>query len=129
MPAEEDYINARAKDQKNALANAWGVADPEPFEDFGTMAASSAPRGETGLASAASSIWNGYDGHGRSRSTSGTAAPIELGKPVAGGEMTEEMLGKSFLYILQLLRRRRRKATKEGEGARVDKNTAWSVPG
>lgn len=35
MPAEEDYYNARAKNHKNALANAWGVADPEPFEDFG----------------------------------------------------------------------------------------------
>lgn len=30
-------MNARAKEQKNALANAWGVADPEPFEDYGFM--------------------------------------------------------------------------------------------
>lgn len=37
MPAEEDYYNHRAKDKKNALANAWGVADPEPFEDFSVM--------------------------------------------------------------------------------------------
>jgi hypothetical protein len=37
LPDEDDYLNARAKEKKNALANAWGVADPEPFEDFSVM--------------------------------------------------------------------------------------------
>ncbi|KAL7411548.1 hypothetical protein BDY24DRAFT_396217 [Mrakia frigida] len=80
VPAgEEDYINARAKEQKNALANAWGVADPEPFEDYGFLAATEAPRGETGLASASSSIWNGQEGYSSAPKTSGGVGGIRNG--------------------------------------------------
>ncbi|CDZ96878.1 Pal1 cell morphology [Phaffia rhodozyma] len=73
MPAEEDYYNARAKHQKNALANAWGVADPEPFEDFGHIAPGEPPKGETGLASASSSIWNGMESHSARTNAGGSS--------------------------------------------------------
>lgn len=62
--ADDDYYNARAKVAKNALASAWGVADSEAYEDFG-WAAPVRPNGETGLASATSSIWNGHEGRAK----------------------------------------------------------------
>lgn len=74
------------------------------------QAATTAPRGETGLASAASSIWNGYEG-ARGRNPSGGVVPpvngVELGAPVNvdAADLQEQMLGRSSFLPLCLNRR------------------------
>ncbi|TDL28621.1 hypothetical protein BD410DRAFT_234577 [Rickenella mellea] len=55
----------RPKKQVDRIAEAWGIHEPEPYEEFMT-AGGAKPEGETGLASAASSIYGGRESHNSS---------------------------------------------------------------
>lgn len=79
MPDEDDYLNARAKEKKNALANAWGVADPEPFEDF-TMVRLPTPA-RSGSLRAQRLTWASLLAAGRRHQPSGRHGP-RLGRVV-----------------------------------------------
>jgi len=52
--------------RRETIADAWGKGEPEPFEEFfaGSVGTAVNGTGETGLASAASSIYGGKEGHG-----------------------------------------------------------------
>jgi hypothetical protein len=52
--------------RRETIADAWGKGEPEPFEEFfaGSVTTAVNGTGETGLASAASSIYGGKEGHG-----------------------------------------------------------------
>jgi hypothetical protein len=52
--------------RRETIADAWGKGEPEPFEEFfaGSVGIAVNGAGETGLASAASSIYGGKEGHG-----------------------------------------------------------------
>jgi hypothetical protein len=52
--------------RRETIADAWGKGEPEPFEEFfaGSVGTAVNGAGETGLASAASSIYGGKEGHG-----------------------------------------------------------------
>jgi len=54
--------------RRETIADAWGKGEPEPFEEFfaGSVTTAVKGAGETGLASAASSIHGGKEGHGNS---------------------------------------------------------------
>jgi len=62
FPAERPTSPKR----RETIADAWGKGEPEPFEEFfaGSVTAAVNGAGETGLASAASSIYGGKEGHG-----------------------------------------------------------------
>lgn len=55
--------------RRETIADAWGKGEPEPFEEFfaGSVGTAIKGAGETGLASAASSIYGGKEGHGKRR--------------------------------------------------------------
>lgn len=70
-PAPEVYKNTFSdnyyevpKKKVDAIAEAWGIHEPEPFEDFSAGGGSSRPEGDTPN----SSIYNGKEGHNRSAS-------------------------------------------------------------
>lgn len=52
--------------RRDTLADAWGKGEPEPFEEFfaESVSAAAVGHGESGIASAASSIYKDKDGHG-----------------------------------------------------------------
>lgn len=62
FPAERPTSPKR----RETIADAWGKGEPEPFEEFfaGSVGTAVNGAGETGLASAASSIYGGKEGHG-----------------------------------------------------------------
>ncbi|TFK77161.1 hypothetical protein BDN72DRAFT_830326 [Pluteus cervinus] len=55
-----DYVDAPKK-KVDAIAEAWGIHEPEPFEEFYAGGGTSRPEGDT----PASSIYNGKDAHSR----------------------------------------------------------------
>lgn len=57
----QDNAHHAPKKQVDRIAEAWGIHEPEPYEEFFT-GGSARPNGETGLASAASSIHGNIDG-------------------------------------------------------------------
>jgi hypothetical protein len=70
VPADLDvYFPAErptSPKRRETIADAWGRGGPEPFEEFfaGSVGTAVNGAGETGLASAASSIYGGKEGHG-----------------------------------------------------------------
>ena len=62
FPAERPTSPKR----RETIADAWGKGEPEPFEEFfaGSVGTAVNGAGETGLASAASSIYGGKEGQG-----------------------------------------------------------------
>jgi hypothetical protein len=56
--------------RRDTLADAWGKGEPEPFEEFfaESVSAAAVGHGESGLASAASSIYRDKEGNGSSAS-------------------------------------------------------------
>jgi len=56
--------------RRDTLADAWGKGEPEPFEEFfaESVSAAAVGHGESGMASAASSLYKDKSGHGDSKS-------------------------------------------------------------
>jgi len=86
--------------RRETIADAWGKGEPEPFEEFfaGSVGTAVNGAGETGLASAASSIYGGKEGHGNPngkrrerplrRPTKNLPPPMPIFPPEGGSEET-----------------------------------------
>lgn len=59
------------KKKVDAIAEAWGIHEPEPYEEFFAGGGSTRPDGDT----PASSIYNGKDSHSNTKSTSRSGVP------------------------------------------------------
>lgn len=86
--------------RRETIADAWGKGEPEPFEEFfaGSVGTAVNGAGETGLASAASSIYGGKEGHGNAngkrrerplrRPTKNLPPPMPIFPPESPTEIT-----------------------------------------